>query len=819
MSGEMRATLLRSVVVWGLLLAVYLSTYTGQALSGDEQRLFDGVHSLVKYCHLELNYTNDLRPYQTIPGDAANLSVDSEPMQVYVTAPLVWLATVLPGVGLMQAAWVLNAIVTAATGALLYAYGVTLGYSGRASLGVALAYGLGTYAWAYSQMYFREPLFTLLALAAAFALERWRQGLGQRRRYANAGWLALGMAALLGALFTKEAGLLLAPMLAAVSLPAISPANLSGLRTGRAARRVIAGLVIGMVVVVAALLMVEWLAPSSRLASGLRQLGEINLSYTIDALAAYLLSPGFSVWAFSPVLLLTLPGAMKLWRGGRHRQVIAPLVMLTAYVVGYALLRGSLWYGGAGWGPRFLVPTTPFLALLLLPVAEAWLERAYRPVLMAIIVGVTAQSVMSQVLSVTVPTRAFPNYLYSEGLAVGSADGLTPGRMLLPWQAGVWHPVYLPHVVSAHQSTAPTEIAWVVNGTGPVILPGYAMLVVAAILAWRMARPPRSVGRGRVILIISGVLVVAAVVTYAGLRVHYADPRFGGNKASLWEGLNAIRAQLRPGDAILLGNRTYRPFFMNYYRDAVPIYVLPNAPGEILDIGTPPEVISTLPEERAHPYQQIMLAKVARSTTRWWFVTEYTPFSTERFRATEHYLARHYFAGVTEVNLPDLRVIRYASASAPPDSIPPWPSRRYEADFGAAWLVGLDLPTETTITPGAMLPVSLLWRHDGWPEGVDAHNYSVNVSLVDAAGRVWAQRAETPQGSFGDMRLWRPGGYYRDNVALDLPPDLPPGTYDLWALIFDWRDNRKLPVTLGDGRRAEHVILATLQVRPWTPPN
>jgi hypothetical protein len=127
--------------------------------------------------------------------------------------------------------------------------------------------------------------------------------------------------------------------------------------------------------------------------------------------------------------------------------------------------------------------------------------------------------------------------------------------------------------------------------------------------------------------------------------------------------------------------------------------------------------------------------------------------------------------------------------------------------------VGFDLPRGDVIRPGDMLPVSLLWRHDGWPDDLSPFDYSVNVSLIDRTGAAVAQRAEAPLGSFGAMSLWQPGGFYRDNHALQLPENLPPGDYDLWVLIFDWRDGSPLPVrNASAGDPETHALIATLRV-------
>ncbi len=89
----------------------------------------------------------------------------------------------------------------------------------------------------------------------------------------------------------------------------------------------------------------------------------------------------------------------------------------------------------------------------------------------------------------------------------------------------------------------------------------------------------------------------------------------------------------------------------------------------------------------------------------------------------------------------------------------------------------------------------------------------MNVSLIDQTGAAVAQRAEAPLGSFGAMSLWQPGGYYRDNHALQLPDNLPPGDYDLWVLIFDWRDGSRLPVrNARAGEATTHAVIATLRV-------
>ncbi len=785
LGGEVdRATrALRAVALFGLLVSIYFLTYSGVPVSGDELLMFDGAHSYLQNGTLELAYTNQWRPYATLPGNQPVIALDIEPMQVYWAAPLIWLALRIPGIGLMHAAWLLNIFVTALTAVVIYYYGLALHYRDRTAIVVALLYGLATMAWVYSKMFFREPLFGLLVFASAYGLEQWRSHLERKNRF-HIGWMLLAVLALVGALLTKEAILIVVPTLLLVALPGA----LRRLLTWRVAIIVMA--LVGVMAVLRWNAIAMWLL-------------RIDFHYLDDALAAYLISPGFSIWALSPALLVGLYGLYRLIRRNALRQSIVPLAILLSIILGYSLLRGSLWYSGTGWGPRYLLPTVPFLALWLLPAVDAMLKRRLPAWGQGLAVGLIVQSVFIQIIGVLVPIEVFTNYLYFEGVSLK--------RVLAPWIEGVWNLLYIQPVVAAHQSGAPSPIAWMVNNTGWIVVPLCLIAAGMAILAllWKPS------ARGSTRWYAGGVALAVVVMIFGGLRSYYRDQRYGADNPLLWAMLDKMDRGMRPGDVALLNSGAFLRFFMNYYKQPELIYALPDAPGEKPDLERPPEVVTTNPDERIHPFTSIMLARLAQRTAsnRWWFVTEFSPFSQGRFRPNEHYLARHYFPAQEVVSDAHARLILYAPISAPPDRIPPWPVYRAEADYGPAKLVGYDMPRGITIKRGSMLPISLLWRHDGWPAGMAPFDYSINVSLISPEGAAVAQRAVPPLGTFGPMSLWVKGGYYHDNHALEVPADLPPGKYDLWVLIFDWRDGKNLPLRSAKaGQPADHIVLATITV-------
>jgi hypothetical protein len=62
--------LARAAGLFGLLVAIYFFTYTGEPLSDDEVLIFDASHSLLGSRGIELAYTNVLRPYSSQPNFA-----------------------------------------------------------------------------------------------------------------------------------------------------------------------------------------------------------------------------------------------------------------------------------------------------------------------------------------------------------------------------------------------------------------------------------------------------------------------------------------------------------------------------------------------------------------------------------------------------------------------------------------------------------------------------------------------------------------------------------------------------------------------------
>ena len=779
------------------LVGLYFLTFNGDAISSDELFLFDATESLARRGDMRMNYLNDVHSPQLL-AEVKPPAADVEPLQPLLAVPLFRLAEVLPGIGLAHTVWLFNLLITALTAGVLFAYGLALDYRPRAAAIVALLYGASTIAWPYSRMFFREPLFTLLALLSVLLMLRLREALGAGERP----WGAVIALAVTfgGALFSKESAFLLLPALVVQAIP-------HRLASGLVARRTALTLLAVSTIIVALLVIAASADSLFGVETGrwsvMRRLEQVraNVEQAGEGALGYLVSPGRSIWVYSPVLLAGFLGWPWLVRQRRLREIAVPLVMLVTFVVGYALVRGPEWYGGTGWGPRYLVPATPFLALWLLPVVERLLEPGASRLGRAALAALAAISAGVQAVAVLVPVHSYYELLAQQSPPV------------IPWQEGAWSVRWSPLWMSIDLLGEQTPDLLAARALGQAwLLPVLAillMLLALVALAWWLRR--RS-GTPRAVLVTAlGLVLATALVLGGGLAAARHDPRYWGDFMPLRDLLAQLAPQVRDDDAIVLSDNAYRRFFMNYYKQRTPmILTLPYSPGKQTSPEAVPPVVSNDPDALIHPSNTLILADLAQRHDRLWLITDSSPFVAWANRPVEQYLARHYFP-VREVAGGDLaRAVLFDLTNAPPPSAPLWPQERVGARFGdRLTLVGADFPAGRVVSRGASVPVSLLWEAAAPIE----QDLTVALLLIAPDGTVVAQRDSFPANAFEPTSTWRAGSLRRDNHAIAVAPDAPPSTYALWVVVYDWRaPGERLTVTSLDGETSDHALLGEITV-------
>lgn len=299
----------------------------------------------------------------------------------------------------------LPALGSAAMLAGLYLCGRRLGYGPRLSLGVTLLAGLATMSWPYAQGLLSDSSLGWFWVWAWYGLLRYRQE-------GREGWLALAGAALGYTLLLKPMALGGLPPFLVYAAWAVHQ------REGRTTAWRPA-LALGLPLALGAALVLAYnhwrygspwetgygADPNDR---------DVLLGFQTPlatGLLGLLFSSGKGFFWYNPALLLGLLGWPLLARRQR-----AEAWLLLAFPVLLLLLHAKwwAWHGDFAWGPRFLAPAAPFLALpagAALAALAAWAAGWRRRLAGAGVAALLTVSVGVQVLGVAIDAGHYIEYI------------------------------------------------------------------------------------------------------------------------------------------------------------------------------------------------------------------------------------------------------------------------------------------------------------------------------------------------------------------------------------------------------------------------
>ncbi len=144
------------------------------------------------------------------------------------------------------------------------------------------------------------------------------------------------------------------------------------------------------------------------------------------------------------------------------------------------------------------------------------------------------------------------------------------------------------------------------------------------------------------------------------------------------------------------------------------------------------------------------------------------------------------------------------------DTIPPEEIQPFDLDFNRQiTLTGYHL--NHPLKPGDELKLTLFWQVDA-PIEVD---FTVFVQLVDAQNNILAQWDGRPQQGFYRTIYWQPGERVIDRHVVPLPPNLPPGRYDILAGLYELETGLRLQILDEAGQfKRDHVRIPDVVVEP-----
>jgi hypothetical protein len=114
---------------------------------------------------------------------------------------------------------------------------------------------------------------------------------------------------------------------------------------------------------------------------------------------------------------------------------------------------------------------------------------------------------------------------------------------------------------------------------------------------------------------------------------------------------------------------------------------------------------------------------------------------------------------------------------------------------------------DSTASPGGAIRLALRWQTDV----PVADSFHVFAHLVDGSGELRAQHDGIPGDGLLPMTEWEPGAVVEDRFAVPLPPDLPPGTYELQVGVYNAENGLRLPAS-GANTGPGYAVIGTVTV-------
>ncbi|HIQ06450.1 MAG TPA: hypothetical protein EYH31_12330 [Anaerolineae bacterium] len=743
-----------------LLFLVYLLSGSGGFHIVDEVSLYAVTENLVRRGALDTNaiawaqWVNSPAEVLGTWGVDGNVYSKKGVAPVLLAVPLRWLARWLPGVGLLQTTLLFNGIVTVANAWLLWQLVLRLGYRRRTATGVSIAFGLGTAAWPYATHFFGEPVSALALTGALYALLAWRQDGGRRHLLALGLWLALTVA-------TSPVYALLLPFFGLYWL-------LVGRKRWPTWQAKLPGDVVAigtpLALIGAGLLWYNTFRFGSPFNTGYHvAAGEWFNGPLLQGLWGLLLSPYRGLFWHIPLAWGTLWAFPRFWQC--HRPEAA---LMTAVGIGLTLIFSKwwIWWGGFAWGPRFLVPLSPYLALMLAPLLEDVLRAQIRW-RRALLAGLLLLSGLVQLLAVSV------NYVLweIELRSIYPTDWHDPLKYGAPAMTNFLHSPVLGQVrLLMRGLRANSDLAWLRMDQVEwgVFLGGMTLLVLAGwLLRQQMARRRPSQW------LTMGLLLLSLAFTFYTLRRYALDPRYGVDGSGYPAILAEIQTQAGRNDTLVTVAPYHYHIPMNRYDGPLPIYGFAQEP--------------TLPR----PETEWLLRRALAQGGTIWLVTAGLP-PLDPSNGVELWLNEHAYLA-SDRWFDDFRLLVYGSHAAEM----PLPSVS-GTRFGQPPQIKLVQASWSgpEANAGSVLAVALDWQSLEQP----AADYRLFVQLLGADGTAKVQRdvLVTPGGP--PTSTWEPGTTYHSRLGLYLAKELPVRDYRLIVGWYDPATGQRLPVTTADGQ-------------------
>ncbi len=405
-----KAGLLIAIAILSFFVALYCLSYSGTYTTDDEHILTSRSVSIAfdeQFNQSRVIGNSRVFDYSIVAALQAEQVANIEPVQG-ILGSLLAKFSVLLDVGRIQTMFLLNIWVTAFTAMVIYLTARKREYSNRVAITLSVLFGLCTIAFPYSKTYFRDPLaMCFITCTWFFSSSIQFQDKSSPKWVKIFHWSGFVVTGVLGVL-SKNSVLIAIPVLLLEIVYHKWFNRKKKVVTGQTERPKIWLIIAGILIV----LLSFWFFVVPKIPMLARATPQYYFSLLIfffttphpnmiHALTGPFISPGKSIFVFSPVLLFSIVSLFyrpkKSWTGWCY------LILL---VIAQALFYDDEWSGHINWGLRYVLPSIPALVLSSAPLVEKLLDKKIGK---TIVITLALISCCVQIIGTTVPVRTYFN--------------------------------------------------------------------------------------------------------------------------------------------------------------------------------------------------------------------------------------------------------------------------------------------------------------------------------------------------------------------------------------------------------------------------
>jgi hypothetical protein len=403
---QTRSTILTACVLLAFFIAVYSLFYSGTFLTDDEHILsartlnfaFDDSFNISRVIG-----NSRVFEFSTSTDKWASETANIEPGQALVGSLLVKLALLL-NVGRIQMLFLLNLWATALTAVILFITAIKLNYSRWIGFILAGLFGFATIAFPYVRTYFRDPL-AMLVLACAWMFAQCIGQPGDEKQNSRSKfvlWLGFVGFSIAGILTKNTVALAIPVLLLEIIIRLSKNRKVQITRSTWIKLAIAAGFIMSLVLLW--IFIVPRVPKLARFSPGY-YFSLVSIIVVkphpnlLQAITGPFISPGKSIFLFSPVLLLSL------WSLIFHfRSAWSAWLYLLLLVIFQGLFYDAEWAGHVNWGLRYTLPAIPPLILAAAPTINGLIKKFAGRTL---IILVAIISICIQIMGAVVPMIQF----------------------------------------------------------------------------------------------------------------------------------------------------------------------------------------------------------------------------------------------------------------------------------------------------------------------------------------------------------------------------------------------------------------------------